>query len=103
MEGGTNKSSGSKPVKTTSSANSLTISNAGTGSLNGLAITKGGANAGDFIVTQPMRVTLAPGETTTFKVTFKPTATGTRNAAIHIGSNDPNENPFDILLTGLGT
>jgi hypothetical protein len=35
-------------------------------------------------------------------VTFKPKAKGNRNAAIHIRSNDADENPFDIKLTGLG-
>jgi hypothetical protein len=45
---------------------------------------------------------LAGGGTATFKVTFKPTKKGTRSAAIHIDSNDADENPFDITLTGIG-
>ncbi|MEI6607484.1 MAG: cadherin-like beta sandwich domain-containing protein, partial [Verrucomicrobiota bacterium] len=39
---------------------------------------------------------------TSFTVTFAPAALGTRSAAIHIASNDANENPFDISLTGNG-
>jgi hypothetical protein len=35
-------------------------------------------------------------------VTFKPTAKGARIAAIHIKSNDADENPFDIDLAGQG-
>lgn len=50
----------------------------------------------------PGAVSLAPGASTTFKVTFKPTAAGTRKAAIHIESNDADENPFDIKLGGEG-
>jgi hypothetical protein len=35
-------------------------------------------------------------------VQFSPTAPGLRTAAIHIASNDGDENPFDINLTGGG-
>ena len=85
---------GKKVVKT------FTIKNTGTAPLKGLALTKNGANAKDFVATAPGVATLAPGATTTFKVTFKPKAKGTRNAAIHIKSNDKDENPFDINLSG---
>ena len=33
---------------------------------------------------------------------FPPAAVGTRTAAVHIASNDADENPFDIALTGTG-
>jgi hypothetical protein len=81
---------------------SFTIRNAGEESLSGLKITTTGAHAKDFIATAPLTASLAPGKDTTFKVTFKPTAAGTRNAAIHIRSNDKDENHFDIKLTGMG-
>jgi Abnormal spindle-like microcephaly-assoc'd, ASPM-SPD-2-Hydin len=80
----------------------FTIRNSGVESLTGLKIATNGAHAKDFITTTPLAVSLAPGEKTTFKVTFKPTATGTRAAAIHIRSNDANENPFDMTVTGQG-
>ncbi len=102
-DGAAKKSYGSTMVGSTSAAKFFTISNVGPDSLTSLVVAKDGANVGDFIVGPLGKNTLAPGETTTFKVTFKPTATGTRHAAIHIGSNDPNENPFDILLAGRGT
>jgi hypothetical protein len=50
----------------------------------------------------PPKTSLAPGSSTTFKVIFKPSAKGTRKANIHIKSNDADENPFDIKLTGQG-
>ncbi|MEO5916638.1 MAG: leucine-rich repeat protein [Luteolibacter sp.] len=78
------------------------IKNTGKGKLTGLAITKNGSNAGDFIVTQPAKASISTDGSTTFTVTFKPTAKGNRNAAIHIGSNDASENPFDIKLAGMG-
>ncbi len=78
------------------------IRNLGKANLTGLAITKTGKHAKDFVVRKPLRSTLAPGTSTTFKVTFRPKAKGVRNAAIRIANNDPNENPFDIRLTGRG-
>ena len=80
----------------------FTIKNTGGAALTGLAVSKSGANKGDFIVTSPAGTTLASGASTTFKVTFKPGAKGTRNAEIHVKSNDADENPFDIRLTGQG-
>jgi hypothetical protein len=43
---------------------------------------------------------VVPGATTLFTVKFTPKALGARTAAMHIASNDVNENPFDIGLTG---
>lgn len=85
-----------------SATRTFTIRNEGTATLKSLAITKNGVNAGDFIVTGPGKTTLAPGATTTFKLSFRPKAAGTRRAAIHIASNDPDEKPFDIKLGGEG-
>ena len=81
----------------------FTIRNPGTGTLTGLAATIDGAAAGDFIVTTPpAATTLAPGASTTFTITFTPSGSGTRNAGLHIASNDPARNPFDLVLTGQG-
>lgn len=103
VDGVAKKSFGSKPIHTPSAAKTFTISNVGTSPLTGLVISEDGANPASFIVSALAKTTLAPGEKTTFTVIFKPVAIGTRTAAIHISSNDPNENPFDIKLTGLGT
>ena len=67
-------------------------------------MTTDGANAGNFIVnTTGMAASLTPGNSTTFTVTYTPSATGIRTAALHIASNDSDENPFDINLTGVGS
>ena len=44
-----------------------------------------------------------PGVTikTSFTVRFAPTRTGTNTATLHLASNDEDENPFDIQLSGL--
>ena len=79
------------------------ITNAGTADLTGLAVTLDGTNAGDFGTTQPGSSTLAPGASTFFNVSFTPTATGARSAAIHIANNVAGaKNPFDIALAGTG-
>ena len=78
----------------------FTIRNAGTGPLGGLLVSKDGSNAGDFNVRALAMTTLAAGESASFAVTFSPAARGTRTAAIHIASDDADENPFDINLTG---
>ncbi len=86
-----------------SSSRTFTITNSGSGNLTGLGITIDGANAGDFTVTaNPTSPVIANGSTS-FTITFTPTGTHTRAGAIHITSNDSDENPFDIALTGTGT
>jgi uncharacterized delta-60 repeat protein len=86
-----------------SGALTFKIWNTGTGDLTGLAVTKNGTNAADFNVnTTGTNTSLTPNAFTTFTVTFAPGATGARSAAIHIASNDSDENPFDVLLSGTG-
>jgi hypothetical protein len=80
----------------------FTIKNTGAADLTGLAITRNGTNAAEFSVGVPGSTTLAPNASTTFVVTFIPTAAGARTAAIHIASNDADENAFDINLGGIG-
>ena len=80
----------------------FTVRNTGTANLTGLSVTKDGTNSADFTVGSLGATTVAPTQSTTFVVTFAPGATGVRNAAIHIASNDPDENPFDVSLTGTG-
>ncbi len=100
-DGVSSKSFGSVAVKS-AVTKTFTIRNAGTANLTNLAVTKTGVNAKDFTVKSLLKTSLAPGASTTFKVVFKPSVKGTRKADIHIKSNDSNENPFDIALTGKG-
>lgn len=102
VDGATKKSFGTLVIGKTGTAKAFTIKNIGQANLTGLVLTKDGKQAKDFIITSPGKAVLAPGQSTTFKVKFKPTAAGVRNAAIHLKSNDANESPFDIKLTGTG-
>ena len=62
-----------------------------------------GANAADFTVTtQPSSATIAGLASTTFTVSFDPSAVGTRNATISIASDDPDENPYTFAISGVG-
>ena len=85
-----------------SASKAYTVRNTGTATLSGLAVTFSGANAADFSVTTPPTATVAPGASTIFIVRFAPAAVGVRTAGLHLASNDDDENPFDIALSGRG-
>jgi uncharacterized delta-60 repeat protein len=91
----------SSAVGTASTQSSFTIRNLGIQTLSGITIIKDGTNSAEFTVSSP-GTTISPGASAVFNVTFSPQAIGMRTAAIHITSNDSNESPFDIALTGEG-
>lgn len=93
---------GTVRLKKTGKAKTFTIRNTGTAQLQNLAVALSGKQAKDFVLTPPKTKALAPGGSTTFKLSFRPKAKGPRRAAIKIRSNDADENPFDIKLTGSG-
>lgn len=79
----------------------FTVRNTGPANLNKLDLTIDGANSNNYTITQPAKTVLKPGEITSFTVSFKAgSVAGTRTATIHLASNDADENPFDIDLTG---
>ncbi|MCB1237851.1 MAG: choice-of-anchor D domain-containing protein [Verrucomicrobiae bacterium] len=80
----------------------FTIRNTGTSPLTGLAVSIDGADAAQFAAGALGVTVIDPGESTTFDVTFHPNAGGPNEATLHISSNDPDENPFDIGLSGVG-
>ena len=79
------------------------IKNTGIASLTGLGIALDGADAAMFtITTGPAAPVIGPTGSTPFTVRFVPTNSGAKIAALHIANNDSDENPFDIILTGMG-
>jgi hypothetical protein len=93
---------GTVRIGKTGAARKFTIRNSGKAPLTGLSLRKTGKQAADFQVGKLSRTSIPAGGTATFSVSFKPKATGVRNAALAIRSNDADENPFDIKLTGQG-
>jgi hypothetical protein len=85
----------------------FTILNTGsvTLNLNGtpkVAVT--GTNASDFTVTtQPGSTVAATSGTTTFQITFDPSAGGLRTANISIDNDDTDENPYTFTIQGTGS
>jgi len=96
---------GNQPTETTSSAQSVTLTNTGTTALSITSIGVIGTNAGDFTQnnncpTSPN--TLVAGASCTISVTFTPTATGSRAASISITDNAA-DSPESVALSGTGT
>ncbi|MGL2963235.1 choice-of-anchor D domain-containing protein [Flavobacterium sp. RSB2_4_14] len=80
----------------------FTIRNLGNIALSIGAITITGTNAGDFTITTPPSATIAAYGTTTFTVTFSPSAINSRTATINIVNNDNTENPYNFAIQGFG-
>ncbi len=99
---GGSKNFGSVLVGTNTSL-TFTITNLGTADLTGLAINLEGADAAMFTVTTNAVSPVGPNSATTFTVRFSPTSAGAKTAALHIASNDGDENPFDITISGTGS
>ncbi|MEQ1749645.1 MAG: choice-of-anchor D domain-containing protein, partial [Prosthecobacter sp.] len=108
LEGTTNLSSGFSNVSYGSvnveltSSKTFTLKNTGTQSLTGVAVTVTGGHATDFTLGS-VPTTLAAGAEISFDLTFDPQATGARGASLSIASNDSDENPFIVALTGYVT
>lgn len=88
----------------TNRVQTFTILNAGTASLNSLAITEDGADAAAFVVNKTGTAgSLSPRGVTTFTVQFTPTSLGSKSAVLHVLSNDSDESSFEIVVQGAGT
>ncbi len=98
---------GTVDVSTGTLTRTFTIENIGTAALNltGASpyIVISGTNAADFTVTAVPTTPIAAAGSTTFSITFDPSAAGTRTATITIANDDSNENPYNFNITGLGT
>ena len=68
--------------------------------LNITATSLAGTNPDEFIIEGGGAITLSPGQTHKLVVSFTPTTNQTKNAILRISSDDPDENPFDVFLSG---
>ena len=96
----------SQTVGTTSVAQTVTISNAGTAALVISGITIGGAQASEFAQTAGTTCaaggSVAPSASCVMRLSFTPAATGARSATLAITHNAPGS-PSAVALNGTGT
>ena len=79
------------------------IRNGGTAVLSGLSAGVGaGGDPGFVIASQPVSSVTGPGQSAGFTIRFAPGGSGLKTAVIRLASNDPDEDPFDIHLSGHG-
>lgn len=91
------------PVQVGQSAGrSLTIVNAGDGTLELGQPTLAGPGAADYGFTL-LQSTVAPAGTANLSIAFSPQAAGVRQAVLTLPSNDPLQPDFGFILSGLGT
>ncbi|MEO5913987.1 MAG: M6 family metalloprotease domain-containing protein [Luteolibacter sp.] len=103
MEDEDSRNFGIANVGSTGNSKTFTIINKGAAVLKDLIISKDGANKKDFLVGPLGVISLDPGDSTTFTVTFSPTGANVRSAGIHVASNDAKSGPFDISVSGKGS
>jgi hypothetical protein len=89
-------------VGTTSAPQTITLTNvSGGATITITTLTITGTNAGDFAQTNTCGTSVAPKKTCTISVTFTPTATGTRSAAVSVTDN-AGGSPQTVPLSGTG-
>lgn len=98
---------GTADINTGSVTHTFTIENQGTSDLDLTStpiVQISGTHASDFSVSQqPASSTVSSSSTVTFQVTFDPSATGLREAAISIANSDADEDPYNFSIQGTGT
>ena len=92
---------GNQTVGIASAAQNVVVTNNGNIALTIKSIQITGANKADFAQTNNCANPVAPNGTCSISVTFKPSATGIRNATVSIADNAANS-PQTIALTGIG-
>jgi hypothetical protein len=88
-------------VGSTSTSQSVTVTNTGNLTLNISSIALAGTNPGDFVESSTCGSSLAPNGACSVTVQFAPIATGTRSAAVTL-TDDAGDSPQSISLTGTG-
>jgi hypothetical protein len=92
-----------EPVGTASTSQSVTLTNTGNATLNISSIAVTGTNSGDFSLAPASTcgATLGVQDMCTINVTFTPSASGARSAAVTI-TDDAPDSPESITLSGQG-
>jgi hypothetical protein len=81
----------------------FTVANSGLADLElELPVTVGGPDADQFTVTAAPGTPVPPASSTAFSILFSPTSSGRKTATLQLRSNDEENSPFGIVLTGRG-
>jgi hypothetical protein len=99
----TNFTFGPQNVGTTSTPQTVTVTNTGSANLTILTVTIGGANASDFAKSADAcaGATVTAKGSCTVSVTFTPSAIGSRSASLRFADNVP-DSPQSVELNGTG-
>ena len=89
-------------VGTMSSAQAVTLTNHGNGTLSISGITISGSNSGDFAQTNTCGSSVNAGGNCSINITFKPSANGARSATLNVSDNAAGS-PQTVTLSGTGT
>jgi hypothetical protein len=93
---------GNQVWEASSAAQTVTLTNVGTATLNITSIAVTGTSPGDFAESNNCGNSLAIDASCSINVTFTPTALGTRSASITLTDDAPNS-PQTVNLNGTGT
>jgi hypothetical protein len=89
---------------TTTATRTFTVTNVGNAPLTWSApISVAGPGAGYFSITAQPAASIAPGASTTFGVTFAPTALGVQVATLQLSTNDPDQPAYTFAVSGVPT
>jgi hypothetical protein len=103
---------GNQNINTTGAAQTFTVSNTGTATLTVTNVALGGANSGEFVLTNagagscsPLPRAVPVGGNCTFTAAFSPTTTGGKTATVTVTDDDNNVagSTQVITLDGTGT
>src|SRR5450755_2888633 len=98
----TSLSFGNQAVGAASTAQTVTLTNTGSASLNVSTIAIAGTNSGDFAQTNNCPSSLAANATCTVNVTFTPGAAGARSGSLTL-TDTASDSPQTVALSGTGT
>ncbi|MEZ4706746.1 MAG: choice-of-anchor D domain-containing protein [Caldilineaceae bacterium] len=94
---------GTVETGSTSAAETVTILNQGDVSLSITNISLGGADAGQFAISNNnCGASVGAGDSCTVELTFTPASSGAKNAFLAIDSNDSDEGTVNVVLNGTG-
>jgi len=88
-------------LSTTSASSPITLTNSGTATMTGIAVTITGASSSNFGQTNTCGSTLTSGSSCTINVTFTPTASGSVSANVSVADSAAGS-PQTVALTGNG-